>query len=320
VLRLPSPGPEQLALAVDAGGTPAEPPPGPRADATPPAPAPPRTLSYSSLSRYAACPYRFHIERGLGLPRREVPADLRSERERGPGLDPLVRGSLVHELLEGLGAAPPGPDDVRALAAARDVDLGEEDVADLLAMVRAFAASALHARLRRAADVRREHPFAFGLRAGGPLVNGVVDVIAREVDGAALIVDYKSDHVEPGEDPEALVEASYGVQRRIYALAALRAGAPAVEVVHLFLARPGEPAARRYEAADAAALEAALHERAAGLLAGEFPVASQPHRGLCGDCPARGGLCSQPLELTDRLLGEAAATGAAASPGAGEGP
>jgi hypothetical protein len=140
--------------------------------------------------------------------------------------------------------------------------------------------------------------------ADGPLVNGVVDVLAQEADGTALIVDYKSDVVGDA-DLEALVEASYGVQRRIYGLACLRAGAPAVEVVHLFLERAAEPVVHRYETADAPRLEADLRERAAGLLAGEYPVAAVPHRALCATCPGRAGLCSYPPEATDRPVEEA---------------
>ena len=222
------------------------------------------------------------------------------------GLDPRLRGTLVHELLERLehGAPPPGEDAVRALAESYEVELSGEDVADLLGMVRAFAESALGARLAAAADVRREHVFAFPLMADGPLVNGVVDALATEADGTALVVDYKSDRVGDA-DLEALVEASYGVQRRIYGLACLRAGAPAVEVVHVFLERAAEPVVHRYEASDAAVLERDLRERAAGLLAGEFPVAAVPHRGLCATCPGRASLCSHPPEHTDRPVEEA---------------
>jgi ATP-dependent helicase/nuclease subunit A len=266
-----------------------------------PRPTPPATLSYSSLARYAACPYRFHLERGLGLPEQEPPEHLRDAEAPVAGLDPLLRGTLVHELLEALehGAPVPGADDVRALAAAHETELAEEDVADLLAMVAAFARSELSARLGAAAEVHREHGFAFPLGDDGPLVNGVVDALAVEADGTALVVDYKSDRVDDA-DLEALVEDSYGVQRRIYGLACLRAGAPAVEVVHIFLERAAEPVVHRYAAADAAALERELHGRAAGLLAGEFPVAEIPHRGLCATCPGRAGLCSHPPERTDR--------------------
>jgi hypothetical protein len=171
-------------------------------------------------------------------------------------------------------------------------------------MVAAFAGSPLAARLAGAAEVHREHAFAFPLGEGAPLITGVVDAVAIERDGAHLVVDYKSDHVE-GAVLEALVEASYGAQRRIYALACLRAGAPAVEVVHLFLERAAEPVVARYETADGPALERDLRRRAAGLLAGEFPVAAVPHRALCATCPGRAGLCSHPPERTDRTVEEA---------------
>jgi RecB family exonuclease len=312
VLRLEAPAPvapgEQLALALN-GGAPAAPPP----PATPRAepvlvPAPPTALSYSALSRYAACGYRFHLERGLGLPAQPVPPHLRDDDAPAPALDLLVRGTIVHELLEGLDLRAgdvPDAGAVRAVAAIHEAELSDEHVADLQAMVGAFAGSELRARLAAASAVHREHAFAFVL-TDGPLLNGFVDVIAQEPDGTALIVDYKSDHVGDS-DLQALVEASYGAQRRIYALAALRAGAPAVEVAHVFLERPGEPAVARYEQADADALDAELRAHAAPLLAGEYPVAAEPHRSLCATCPGRAGMCSYPPELTDRELPSATA-------------
>ena len=262
-------------------------------------------FSYSSLGRYARCPYRFYLERELGLRAQEVPVHLRSDAHPVEGLDPLARGTLVHELLEGLdlsaGARPPSADDVRDLGAVHEVALDDAQVADLLAMVAAFAASDLRARLGATIGLAREQPFAFALDADGALVNGIVDVLGVEADGTALIVDYKSDPVA-GADLDAVVEASYGVQRRMYALAALRSGAPATEIVHLFLERAGEPVTRRYAATDAERLADDLRARAAGLLAGEYPVTDTPHRGLCATCPGRGGLCSQPLQRTDRVL------------------
>ncbi|MGZ6672724.1 MAG: UvrD-helicase domain-containing protein, partial [Solirubrobacteraceae bacterium] len=313
VLRLEAPVPvapgEQLALAFNGGAPAAAPAVGPPAVEPPaPAPAPPAALSYSSLTRYAQCPYRFHLERGLGLPEQEPPEHLRdgaaTADAAAPALDLRVRGTLVHELLESLdlapGAALPDTDTVRAVAGAHEAELSAADVADLQALVAAFAGSALRERLGAARAVHREHAFAFAL-GDGPMLTGFVDVIAYEADGAALIVDYKSDHV--GEaDLDELVEAGYGVQRRIYALAALRAGAPAVEVAHLFLERPAEPAVVRYEHADAETLDAELRAAAAPLVAGAYPVAEEPHRGLCATCPGRAGLCSYPPELTDREL------------------
>ena len=316
VLRLEAPVPvapgEQLALAFNGGAPAAAPAVGPApVEPRAPAPAPPAALSYSSLTRYAQCPYRFHLERGLGLPEQEPPEHLRDPADGAdtaeaavPALDLRVRGTLVHELLEGLdlgpGGALPDADAVCAVAGAHEAELSDADVADLQALVAAFAGSALRERLGAARAVHREHAFAFAL-GDGPMLTGFVDVIAYEADGAALIVDYKSDRVGDA-DLDELVEAGYGVQRRIYALAALRAGAPAVEVAHLFLERPAEPAVVRYEQADAETLDAELRVAAAPLVAGAYPVAEVPHRGLCATCPGRAGLCSYPPELTDREL------------------
>jgi ATP-dependent helicase/nuclease subunit A len=313
ILRLEAPAPvapgEQLALALNGGAPAAAPPPAAPLAEPELAPAPPAALSYSALSRYAACPYRFHLERGLGLPEQAPPQHLRDAPPSAPTLDLLLRGTLVHQLLEDLDlrgdVAVPDADAVRALAAVHETELTDDEVADLQGMVGAFVDSPLRARLAGARSMHREHAFAFVL-TGGPLLNGFVDVIAREEDGGALIVDYKSDQVGDA-DLEALVEASYATQRRIYALAALRSGAPTVEVAHVFLERPGEPAVARYAQADADALDAELQARAAPLLAGEYPVAEVPHRSLCATCPGRDGMCSYPPELTDRELSESAA-------------
>ena len=182
------------------------------------------------------------------------------------------------------------------------VDLTPEEVADIRGLVEAFGASPLCARLAAARDVRREAGFAFRLDpAGGALVNGFVDVLAREPDGTMLIVDYKSDRLE-GAEPEAVVEAGYATQRIVYALAALREGAPAVEVAYCFLERPEVAVAARFEPRDIAALAERLTRLAEGVLEGRHPVAAEPHRGLCGDCPGREKLCSWPQEMTLREL------------------
>jgi ATP-dependent helicase/nuclease subunit A len=312
LLRLEAPVPvapgEQLSLALNGGAPAAAPPPAAPLAEPELAPAPPAALSYSALSRYAACPYRFHLERGLRLPEQAPPPHLRDAPPSAPTLDLLLRGTLVHQLLEDLDlrgdVAVPDADAVRALAAVHETELSDAEVADLQGMVGAFVASPLRARLAGARSIHRELAFAFVL-AGGPLLNGFVDVIAREDDGAALIIDYKSDQVGDA-DLEALVEGSYATQRRIYALAALRSGAPTVEVAHVFLERPGEPAVARYDQADADVLDAELQARAAPLLAGEYPVAEVPHRSLCATCPGRDGMCSYPPELTDRELPERA--------------
>ena len=149
--------------------------------------------------------------------------------------------------------------------------------------------------------MRTELAFAFPLEPAGAggralVVNGVVDVHAVEED-RVLIVDYKSDRLE-GSDPAALTEAAYGTQRIVYALAALRAGAPLVEVDHCYLERPDAPVAATFEAGDLPSLEARLLELAEGVTSWRFEPTSNPHRGLCGDCPGQPGLCSWGPERT----------------------
>ena len=47
-------------------------------------------------------------------------------------------------------------------------------------------------------------------------------------------------------------------------------------------------------------LERELADVAGGIGRGDFAVAQQPRRAICGGCPAEGGLCPWPLELTRR--------------------
>jgi RecB family exonuclease len=166
--------------------------------------------------------------------------------------------------------------------------------------VEIVARGELRARLAAARTVQREFAFAFPL---GPVtMNGFVDILAEEPDGGALVVDYKSDRLEPGTDLEAYVEESYAVQRRLYALAALRAGAPRVEVVYALLDRPAEPVRRTYTAEDVPELERDLLALAAGPLSGDYAVSPTPNRDLCGTCPGRRAMCSWPEDMTLREL------------------
>jgi ATP-dependent exoDNAse (exonuclease V) beta subunit len=263
--------------------------------------APTRRLSYSSLSDYARCGYRFYLQRVLNLPS-IVPAWVPDAAAEGPVLDPRVRGTLAHRALEDLDFArpqAPAAADIEALAADEGANPTPEEIADVQSLVAAFAASPLCGRLAAAAEVRREAAFAFALDAPsiGPLVTGFLDVIAVEADGTVLIVDYKTDRL--GEsDPEEAVERGYAIQRAVYALAALRNGARRVDVAYCFLERPEVPVAATFTEPEA--LETVLTANAAGILGEDWSVTPDPHRELCADCPGQPALCSYPEELTLR--------------------
>jgi ATP-dependent helicase/nuclease subunit A len=260
-------------------------------------------LSYTGLEDYRRCSYRFYLEKALRLPKVDPPFAAEPLPETGIG--GLLRGSLVHQLLERLDfrrPLAPSEADVAGLGESHGVVLSPEEIADLRDMVGRFTGSELRERIARARRVRTELPFAYTLEppgAGGRsvLVNGVVDVHAVEDGGGLLVVDYKSNPLE-GREPEELTTDHYSTQRIVYALAALRAGAPSVEVVHCYLEEPERPTSVTYQAADAGRLEAELLELARGVVEGRFEPTSEPHAELCATCPGRAALCSWDEEHT----------------------
>jgi ATP-dependent helicase/nuclease subunit A len=269
-----------------------------------PVPPPPvATLSYTTLAQHAQCGYRFYLERVLGLP----PTDETryGSAQRPPAeLDPRVRGRIAHSLLEALDFARPTPPGSAAVAAeaaragARLTDAAAEAIAQLIARL---LATDLPRRLASLKNLRREQPFALRLdtTAGEdsiPLV-GVFDLIGRERD-RTLVVDWKSDRLDPDADPRQIADRDYSLQRAAYALAALRDGATEVEVLHVFLERPENPATATYRPQDLSRLTAELQQRADAILARDFRVAPDPKPRICDGCPGRGSLCSWPLEAT----------------------
>lgn len=274
------------ASAVDGDGAAAD--PGEIASA----PALPGTLSYTSLSQLERCGYRYYLERVLGMP--EQPAAAAGAAAAG-GLEARVRGVLVHRLLESWefrDGAPPDAGRVGAVARELGIETTPTEREDLARLLGLALDAPLSRRIAAGRRLRREHPFAFSLGEGAPLVTGVIDLLCEEPDGTVLIVDYKSDRLAADADPQELVARDYAVQRLLYALAVLREGAIAVEVVHWFLERPGDPAVARYTLAELATLEDGLAGRLASASSEPFAVSPRPHRALCLTCPGRGSLCS----------------------------
>jgi ATP-dependent exoDNAse (exonuclease V) beta subunit len=261
--------------------------------------------SYTSLSQLERCGYSYYLKHVLGLP--EDQSDLPAGGARG--LQGRARGIIVHRLLESIDfRAPKSPraEEVLALGAEQTIGLTREKAAELAAFVGSFvqaiSGSELLARVAHANSRAHEQPFAFSLTPGGPLFTGVIDLLARERDGGWLIIDYKTDHLAPTRDLRELVEDGYGLQRLFYAVAALRGGAPRVSVVHWFLERPGEAIDVSFGAEQTDELQAQLNERLTNIRAAGFVVSAAPHRGLCGGCPGRHGLCSWSEEVTGMQL------------------
>jgi ATP-dependent helicase/nuclease subunit A len=281
--------------------SPPEPPP-----AAQPA-APVTALSYSSLGEYRRCGYRFYAERVLRLPPIDSPAPRDTDEldAEQPALAPSERGVLVHDLLERLDFRRPITPTAAMIAAAAQrsgiATPSEREAQHIVALVDRFGSSELCARLGRATHVAREERFGFllGEAAGGVLVVGALDVLAREPDGRSLVVDYKTDRLD-GAAPEQIVSDAYATQRLVYALAALRSGAEQVEVAHVFLDGAHAPVTATFTKAEVPELEHRLSGLADGVLERRFEVTDAPHRAVCHGCPAEGGLCSWPLGMTRR--------------------
>jgi ATP-dependent helicase/nuclease subunit A len=239
---------------------------------------PPLALSYTALSELERCGYRYYLERILGLAPRHA-----------EGSGGRARGRILHRLLQDLDFARPrvSEEDVARAAAELGVSLSARQRQGIAGLLHGLAPTALARRLAAAPRLHREHPFAFS----SPVpVNGVFDLLLPGED--CLVVDYKSDAVEPSDDLAALVYEQYSAQRLVYALAALHHGAARVEIVHWFLARPHEPVSTSFGAGDLAGLGEELKARAAAVGERGFAVSLTPHRELCLTCPGRGTLCS----------------------------
>ncbi|HSQ22230.1 MAG TPA: PD-(D/E)XK nuclease family protein, partial [Coriobacteriia bacterium] len=235
--------------------------------------APPR-VSYSALSLYEGCPYRFYLTNIVRMP--EAPSS------GAEGVFAL--GSALHAALERLTSPDedPAPLIERAAAAA---GLSGALVPRLERAVAGYLALPVAAEVFACERVGREVPIT--VPVGGTVLVGAVDLVARTSAGDMLIVDYKTgaDGLELG-----VAEDRYRLQGRCYALAALWAGAPAVRVVFAEVER-----ARQiefvYSVEDRAALERSIAEPVNRMSAGAYEPRAAYERALCESCPGFGGMC-----------------------------
>jgi len=281
---------------------------------------PSRPLSYTAISAYKECPYRFHLERVLGLgPTGRSSPRIPGTSASGEQTEATARGAAVHALLEwsqahgwtepseelavrhavaaGLGMGSPSPDTSRQWL---DVECPERGTPyprlaqELLDSVRRWLDAPLRKEIAaQAMRTRAEVPLLLGV--GGTVLRGSIDLLVEREGAPPLVVDYKTDRLGGAEPTDRA--AHYEVQRSIYALAVAEALAvEEVEVAYVFLERPSEPAVSTLGPAEMTTARQGLEETIAQIGHGEFPVASPQRRdwSLCRGCPALRGLCSGP--------------------------
>ena len=132
-----------------------------------------------------------------------------------------------------------------------------------------WSAAPRSARLSGLRDVRREQRFAFPI--GETLITGVFDVIAQDRPDHLLVLDYKSDRLA-GADPWEIVAERYLAQRTIYALAALKLGAPRWRSCTCSSRRPRIRCRPSSRSPRSRSWRRDLAERVAGPLTGDFRV------------------------------------------------
>jgi ATP-dependent exoDNAse (exonuclease V) beta subunit len=246
-----------------------------------------RRLSYSALSLFERCSYRYFAERVVGL----RPAEAKGSVPGHTGLAGTEVGDAVHALLERVDLrAPRVPEDLAELVRARYPAATDDEVELIRGFVASYCDSELGERIAGLDGASAELPFAF--EHDGVLLHGRIDVLHRDPGGrTAIVLDYKTNSLAEGE-PEDIVARDYRLQRLVYALACFRAGAEEVEVVYHFLERPDAVVTDCYKVEDEPVLATELSEAIARINANDFRPT--PDEFVCSDCPALDLVCAGP--------------------------
>jgi ATP-dependent exoDNAse (exonuclease V) beta subunit len=257
-----------------------------------------RRLSYSALALFERCSYRYFAERVLGLPPRV------RDSNGGPGGGGLAAteiGDAVHRLLEVVPlddpVAPPR-DELDGTVREWYPDVLDDELDRIALLVDAYCNSALARRVAGLRGARPERPFTF--EHDDVVLRGRLDVLWQDGD-RALVVDYKSNALE-GRAPAEIIDAEYVLQRLVYALVCLRAGASEVEIAYQFLEAPDDVASTTFTRADVPELEGELSAAISRIRAGEFRP--KPSDFVCPDCPALDLVCAGPRLAARGSLGE----------------
>ena len=242
-----------------------------------------RRLSFTALSTFDQCSYKYYAIRVAGMSERRPDRG----RDGDGGLRATEIGDAVHRLLEQVDlGAPAAPDSGQVREWYPTVS--DDELARIRAFVASYCDSELAARIAQLPKVEKERHFTFV--QDGVLLHGYLD--ALHLDGTrALVLDYKTNLLGDAT-PEEIVDDDYRLQRLVYALACFRAGAEEVEVVYHFLERPDSVASTTFTLDEVGELEAELSAAIARIHAGEFRPT--PSDFACSSCPALDLVCAGP--------------------------
>ncbi|MCL4851905.1 MAG: PD-(D/E)XK nuclease family protein, partial [Bryobacteraceae bacterium] len=170
------------------------------------------TASVTSLTTYWQCPRRYFLERYLQWPTDRTAPDVFQEDafDSDTTMEADDFGRAVHAVLAG------GPRDNLP--------------ADVLEMAGRFETSEFGWRLLRATDAGHECDFVMSFE--GLVVRGQIDLWFEE-GGELVLIDYKTDRIDPGSDPRRM--AAYALQLNLYAAALQKMRGRPVNAAYLYM-------------------------------------------------------------------------------------
>lgn len=244
----------------------------------------PDEISYTALSLYERCGYRFFAERVLGVGSLKVRADG----------DPLSFGSALHGALQ-LEALGTTVDADRIAALAHAHGLGTDEIPRLGSAIAAVRGCASWDLVHAGSP---EVPFVLPVEGG--IVRGNMDLVVRDGEHATVL-DYKT-----GEGDTTADDPAYRAQAEIYALALLGSGFTSVEVRFLKIEERCREIVFEFSTGDAASIEKRVQSAFSAMRQGRYDRPAHFDSGTCPDCPVSGGLCPivHPGSRTDPRLTE----------------
>ena len=207
-----------------------------------------RSFSATGVQHFAECPYKFHLHSIVRLRPAERP-------ETMVQLDPLTRGSLIHEVLFHLGEElrkrglyPLRPEQAKAARACLEETLDRvaaqvrDSIAPLVDRVWRDQIDGIAADLRGFLDREtaagatvEANELTFGMTPRGPaspksrrepaklpggfLLHGSIDAVERLPDGRARITDYKTGRASTDGRKEIITAGGKALQPLLYGLA-----------------------------------------------------------------------------------------------------
>ena len=241
------------------------------------------SFSVTSLMNYARCPRYYYLRYILGVPerRRETQPSTAGVR---PSLAGTQRGNIVHRVCEQIRKPEELSHLVDYAAAMEGVQLDSRQKSQLEEIITPYLKSEIFGRVRQGQGqqwkVYQERDFV--VRAGGFLVNGLVDQVFLGNRGIEVI-DLKSNWIS--REQVAKVGASYEVQLRLYAWAMAREfGLPVLGSKAYFLI-PNQLYALKTSLLDAGKTEEWLMQTCGAIIQGvEQGVEAFPIMGECALC------------------------------------